>query len=50
MNLNLVPGLDSASVLSVERSEANTATSIITNRNMAVSQIAPAKISSGERL
>ena len=50
LNLSLVAGPDLASVLSGVRSEANTAISIITNMSMAVSQIEPAKISSGARL
>jgi len=42
--------LDLASVFSVERSEANVAISIITNMNIAISQIEPANMSSGKRL
>jgi hypothetical protein len=50
LNLSSVPDLDLVSVLSVERSEANTAINIITNITMAISQIEPAKMSSGGRL
>lgn len=42
--------LDLASVFPLERSEASVAISIIKNMNMAVSQRAPAKISSGGRV
>ena len=42
--------LDLASVLAVERSEANVAISIITNINIAISQMEPANMNSGKRL
>ena len=42
--------LDLASVLSEARSETNVAISIITNTNMAVSQMEPANMSSRGRL
>ena len=50
MNLSPVPGLDLATVLSVGWSEAIAAISMITNITMAVSQMEPAKMSSGGRL
>jgi len=49
LNLSAVFGLGLASVFPVERSEANVAISMIKNINMAVSQRAPATMSSGGR-
>jgi len=50
LNLSSVIGFVLASVLSVERSETNVAITMITNMPMAVSQIEPARISSGGRV
>jgi len=49
LNLSSVLGLGLASVFPLERSEANVAINIIKNISMAVSQRAPAKMSSGGR-